>query len=308
MTIPANIADVTDLAALSAALGPATEAEARALAPSKSDAALIKLGNTVATPRIDADALRLLRSAASFFATAPAASRARVNLSPDFIRVAAWSALQGHEAWTAIATRTAAAGTTDATRATQSMERLAHARALRDQLAEVVAQVGGTSAWQVKVTAAVRPGATGMPEARADVALAALAALGRTLLASKSPDVRQRAALYALGPAQLDEAEKVAAATAAVAGRAKSPRSVAKRATVDRWDGLNLTILERVTRAFGRASAVDATIPALDFVSLRSRTNAKGKGDPAAPAAPTPSPGKKPTTSGNGLAPSGNDA
>jgi hypothetical protein len=282
VTIPANIADVTDLAALSAALGPATESEARALAPAKSDAALIKLGNTVATPRVDDDALRLLRGAATFFATAPAAARARVNLSPDFLRVAAWSALQGHDAWTAIATRTAQAGTTDATRAVQAAEKLARSRALRDQLAEVIAQVGGTSAWQVKVTAAVRPAAAGMPEARADVALAALAAFGRTLLASTKSDVRQRAALYALTAAQLDEAEAVAAQTAAVAGKAKNPKSVAKQADVDRWDGLNLTLLERVTRAFGRASAVDPTVPALGFVSLRSRVTAKGKVEPAA--------------------------
>lgn len=281
VTIPANIADVTDLAALSAALGPATEAEARALASAKSDAALIKLGNTVATPRIDDDALRLLRGAAAFFVSGPAAARARVNLSPEFLRVAAWSALQGHEAWVAVATRAAQAGTTDATRAVQAAQKLARARALRDQLAEVLAQVGGTPSWQVKVHAAVRPAAAGMPEARADVALAALANLGRTLLASKNADVRQRIAFYALKSAQLDEAESVAADTAVTAGKAKNPKSLAKRAEVDRWDGLNITLLERVTRAFGRAHAVDPTVPALGFVSLRSRVAAKGKTEPS---------------------------
>lgn len=297
LTIPANIADVTSLAALSAALGPATRAEARALAPARTDAALVKLGNTVATPRVDDDALRLLRGGAAFFAAASPAARARVNLSPEFLRVAAWSALQGHNAWTAIATRTAQAGTTDATRAAQVTEHLARARALRDQLAEVIAQVGGTSTWQLKVNAAVRPAATGLPEARADVALASLVALGNAQLASKKADVRQRVALYALTSAQLDEAEAVATQTAAVAGRAKNPKTLAKRAEVDLWDGLNVTILERVTRAFGRASAVDPMVPALGFVSLRSRVNGKGKTDPAgAPKAPA---GKKTQTPGN---------
>ena len=280
LTIPATIADVTDLAALSAALGPATQAEARALVPGQSDEALVKSGNRVATPRVDDDALRLLRGAATFYATAPAAVRARVNLSPDFLRVAAWAALQGHDAWTSIATRAAQSGTRDATRAVQSADALKRSRALRDQLAETVAQVGGTPAWRVKVTAAVRPGATGMPEARADVALASLVALGRELLASKKADVKQRVALYSLTAAKLDEAAAVAAQTASIVGKAKAPKSLARQGEVDLWDGLNLAILEQVTRAFSRASAVDPAVPSLGFVSLRSRAAAKGKQTP----------------------------
>jgi hypothetical protein len=139
----------------------------------------------------------------------------------------------------------------------------------------------------VKVTDAVRPGATGMPEARADVALASLVTLGRTLLASKRADVRARIALYALTAAQLGEAEKVATETASVAGKAKSPKSAVQRADVDLWDGLNLAILEQVRRAFANASALDPTITTLGFVSLRTQAGAKGKRDPGG-AAGTP--------------------
>ena len=295
LIIPTTIADVTDLAALSAALGPSTWAAVRALVPARTDAALVKEGNTVATPRVDDDALRLLRGAAVFLANAPASARARVNLSPEFIRAAAWSALQGHNAWRAIATRAAQAGTKDATRAVQAAAGLTLARALRDQLAETLIRVGGTPAWQVKVTAAVRPGATGLPEARADVALASLAALGRTLLTSRKADVQQRIELYALTEAQLAEAEAVAAQTAVIAGKAKAPKAVTKQAEVDLWDGLNLAILEQVTRAFARGSAVDPTVPTLGFVSLRSRVAAKGK---KAPGSAGKAPGSASPTSG----------
>jgi hypothetical protein len=124
LTIAPSIADVTDLAALSAALGPATREEVRALVPEQTDAARVKRGSGVATPRIDDDALRLLRGGAHFFATATPAARQRVNLSPEFLRVAAWSTLQGHDAWTAFATRTAQSGTKDATRVVQAVASL----------------------------------------------------------------------------------------------------------------------------------------------------------------------------------------
>ena len=221
LIIPTAIADVTDLAALSAALGPSTWAAVRALVPARTDAALVKEGNTAGTPRIDDDALRLLRGGAVFLANAPASARARVNLSPEFIRAAAWSALQGHNAWRA-------------------------------------------PTW-------------------------------RTLLTSRKADVQQRIELYALTEAQLAEAEAVAAQTAVIAGKAKSPKAVTKQAEVYLWDGLNLAILEQVTRAFARGSAVDPTVPTLGFVSLRSRVAAKGK---KAPGSAGKSPGSASPTSG----------
>jgi hypothetical protein len=54
--------------------------------------------------------------------------------------------------------------------------------------------------------------------------------------------------------------EAVAAHTAVTAGKAKNPKSLAKRAEVDRWDGLNIPLLERVTPA----SSPAATLGALD--------------------------------------------
>ena len=100
-----SVADTINLATLSATLGPSTREEARALAPEETDEALVELGNSVSTERVDDDALRILHAAAEFFTTASKERKAKVYLSPEFVRVAAWSALQGHDAWSASATR-----------------------------------------------------------------------------------------------------------------------------------------------------------------------------------------------------------
>lgn len=275
-----SVADTINLATLSATLGPSTREEARALAPEETDEALVELGNSVSTERVDDDALRILHAAAEFFATASKERKAKVYLSPEFVRVAAWSALQGHDAWSASATRRSVKGTAVIAREVETSDRMKLTRQRRDQLAEAIARVGGSSAWRVKVTAAVRPGASGMPEARADVGLASLVALGRPLLASKKADVQVRVKLYALTEKQLAEAETLAAETAKLAGKAGAPKRVVTQADVDLWDGLNLVILEQVTRAFAHGNRADPTVPKLGFVSLRSRVSSKGKKTP----------------------------
>lgn len=77
-------------------LGEATEEEVAHYIEGKTDAELIEEGADVGTTRIDTDAARLYGLASDFFKKATPEQRGAVmGVSPAYLRVGAWAALQG---------------------------------------------------------------------------------------------------------------------------------------------------------------------------------------------------------------------
>lgn len=278
---PADAQAFVRLADLVARLGPATEKEAMGLCAAVPRDALIARGAQVATPRVAADALRVLGRAAVFFQGAPADLVATVRLSPNVVRIGAWSAREAER-------RDEAARAHDADkragrRATASVAASAEksAAGLAEQLSTTLLQVAGGDAHAAeRIRRASQPAAEGHQETSRGRVLAALVDEGRGLLASDDAGVAARRALFQLDAAYLDRCA-AAAAQAREAARAAAAPAVAlgrSHADVDLWDGVALTVLDAVVAAFAKANALDARVPKLAYVALRARTGRKRKG------------------------------
>lgn len=284
------------LASLVASLGAATEDEARTLVGNVSDEQLTREGSAVATQRVSDDALRVYSAAAAFFDTASESQRAAVLLAPAVLRIGAWAAHRGDEASRALARGHAERTTEHTAKLAAAESTVARTRAHRDQCAEALrGAIGGDAEALSRLSSALRPGASGQPEAGPDVALASMVSLGRELLAKGDAGVETRSGLFGLTKAALDAWEKAAEAGAEARRMVEAPRQArATQGEVDRWDGINLRIIDRVVGAFAAARGIDPSVPALGLVSLRVRvgTGTKRKAAAGETKAPTAEPAK----------------
>lgn len=260
------------IADVSALLGPSTEVEVLQLVGPADDAVLVADGVQHATRKISDDAYRVIVRAHGWFNDPQVAEddKRAVRYAPDNLRVLAWAA--AHDAALSEVLRPArnqsANGQGDAEMKSAHAV-LARARATREQLADaLLAAVGPRSAEAARVNAARRPGIPGA----VDVSLAELVGIGRGLIASKDPGVRARVRSRNVDGAWLDACAALANEAAAARKIVEQPGALAVTQTqLDRWDGIVLTLLDGLTRAFNRANAVNVHVPRLAYVALRQR-------------------------------------
>lgn len=268
-TTPTNFAD---LGTLVLHLGTSTETEAHTLIGAIATDVLAEEGSRVATPRITDDALRIYGEATRFFEGGGSLVDL-VRLSPAVVRCGAWAAHQGECAQAAVARGKATRKTQRRAATVVRAQSIPRTRAIRDQLEATLAQVAvGDSATLSAIKTAVQREAHGLDDVGAGAAITALVGIGRALLASDDAGVKARSASARLTAAWLDACEAEGTTATAVQREAEAPVSHgdgAQRA-VDCWDGLNLRLLTLVVDAFAKARALDARVPKLAFVSLRS--------------------------------------
>lgn len=261
-----------DIESVSASLGAATEDEARTLIGEVSDAELIAEGARVATPRISKEAARVALFANGFFATATPAVKSALCMSPEVVRVMAWTAAQGNRAWRRLSAMRAQRKTTKTVRGDAHDALAAQARGARDQIADALRKVVVDSTdVEGRIDAAMKPAAQGEAEVGPGKSLATLTVIAREQLASANKDVQTRCAMWGVTAARVDEAERLAA-KAQKAERAANAPGVDldhEQSVVDRWDGINLILIDRIVRAFAKARAAGKAVTPFKLVHLR---------------------------------------
>ena len=280
---PAEVQPFDRLVTLVARTGEATEAEADALCAGTPRDKLVARGAAVATPRVAADGLRIFGRACLFFQGAPKDLVALVRLSPDVVRIGAWTALEAErrdEAGRAQRAEKRAAKSATATVA-GAEEQAAGARA--DQLRVLLLNVAGDDVHTAtRIKNAAQPAAEGHTETSRGRVLAALVDEGAKLLTSEAPGVVTRRALFRLDQGYLDGCAAAAerARMAARAAEAPAVQQGRSQADVDLWDGRAMVVADMVVTAFATAHAIDARVPKLAYVALRDRSGDKRKGPP----------------------------
>ena len=246
-------------------VGGVDESGARALVRGYTDEDLIDLGRRVATPRITTDGRRLYGVVLDVLARLTPAQRALLPTVTDGRIAAAVGALahgrnlhQRREVELGLRKTGRESAEVDATTLRD------RARALRGQLREVLVDLLGE-----------RPeidDAAGNIGSGAALCTALENLLG--LLETKVLATELRAELQ---PGSYDKSEiasirKTAADTRRLDDRAAAVQGVAEvpQSEVDLWDGINLTLLDRMVTAFERAHDRDPAIPRLTYLSLRT--------------------------------------
>ena len=276
----------TKLAALVAHLGASSLDEANTVLAHPDQAALAERGRTFATTRGSDDALRIYGGAVTFLESAPKAVQAKVAITPGLLRVGAWVALQADTAYAA-QTRKAADRRIqrDATSA-RADEASGGARAVRDQLADVVASVAGNDPALAARLADARSAKSADGREQGPVAsLGHMVALAREMLGRDDAGVRARCGFFDLTPARVDEAARLVDGASEVAQEAAAPKVAADvhRTDVEVLDGMNYQLMERVIAIFAKAAARDVTVPKLRFISLQVRATKKKPADGKTP-------------------------
>ncbi len=289
--------DDVDIEQLSAQLGPASDAEVRAIVGDVPAEELIAEGRRVDTQRVSDDGARVLKLAHAFMLSAPPEVLVSLDLTPEVVRVAAWSCAEAQRAWSRMKAQKAQRRGTRQTRTAKNLAQVKAAAVERDRLADSLRKVDPAGASE-RVDAAVSPAAQGHADAGPGRALASLVDVGRAYLASGDPDVRARCAMWKVTAARLDRCAAVAADSLAAERSENTPFAddfAAAQAEVDRMDGVNLMLLDFVVRAFAQGRKAHASIPALRLVSLRGvlGKHARRAAKPAAPSDPkAPAPAK----------------
>ncbi len=268
----------TTLHLLVAHLGASSLEEADVLLDHPPAAELAERGRTFVTTRGSDDALRIYSAAVTFFETAPAAVRAKVPASVGLVRVGAWVALEADRAYAEQTARAEARRQQRDAASSRDAGARGDARAWRDQLADLVANVAGRDAdLAARLATATAAKAPDGRENHPAASLAQVVPIARGLLASGDAGVRARRDVYGLTAALVDEAARVAAEAGAVAQEANAPKVAAEahRTDVEVLDGMNHRLMERVIDVFAKANARDPAVPRLRFVSLQARAAKK---------------------------------
>lgn len=283
--------EFADLAALRAHYGESTYEECVVLLDTPREK-LAESGRRFATPRAVDDALRIYGPGTTFLLHGDADAVARVKVHAVILRAGVWCASQAERAFAAKTQAATAKRTRDKALASRADEAVVGARPVRDQLADVMRNVAGNDHdLKARINAAVTPAASGKADTTPGSAVATLVGIAREQLADTNPGVAARRAAYKLTAEYVDDCAAEAAKAVTVTSKADAPRSPAdlalERIDVDVWDGLALAFMEKVVDAFTLASSLDARVPKLRFVSLRSLVE-RGARKPATPRKKTP--------------------
>ncbi|TAK24033.1 MAG: hypothetical protein EPO40_24835 [Myxococcaceae bacterium] len=259
-------------------VGGANESGARALIRGYTDEDLIDLGRRVATPRIITDGRRLYGIVLDVISRLTPAQRALLPTVTDARIAASVGALahgrdlhQRREVELGLRKTGRESAEADATALRD------RARALRAQLQEVLVDLLGE---RPEIDAAAGTISTG---ATLSTALENLL----ELLETKVLGTEHRAELQpgSYGKSEIASIRKTAAETRRLDERAAAVQGVAEvpQSEVDLWDGINLTLLDRLVTAFERGHDLDPAIPRLTYLSLRTWSR---RVEPPAPVTP----------------------
>jgi len=286
-TVPGEAEYTLD--ALLARLGPATEEEVLAYIEGATDEELIAEGRQVDTARIDTDTARIYGRALDFIERAQNKEQEKAEKEKDkkkvrrpagpvrgvtraLLRVGVWAAVQGHDAYVALRTGIAQQRSGRALNQDTAEETRQEGRDLHVELIDALRAVAG----QKKTLLARIAQAANLSAAPEGLAgsIRALVAIGREMLADPSPAMKLRLADGESGVTTeyLDACEETAGrvAKAESVGGAVLPSPEVSQAEVDRWDGINLVLLETVIRAFEAGHRVNPTVPRVLPISLRT--------------------------------------
>lgn len=280
ITEPSDAEPEYTLPVLLARTGPATRDEALAHLGAYDPDALVVRGRRADTARISRDARRLYGRALDFHARATPAQRVGLGaVTPDRLRVGVWASCEGDRL---DAELTSGAGTAQKSQAnTRAKWTQLRATALkRRELLRATA-----SAWLGDNPAVDDAFGTSRTAAEIATSLRALSTLVRGCLTSAKPAMRALTRGTALTADWLDAVDALADEVRKVGTSAESTRVAAtvSQGEVDLWDGINLTLLERLIDAFDAAHAEDAAVPRLIPMSLRSLLARSHRAPPAAP-------------------------
>ena len=246
-------------------VGSADGSGARALVRGLTDEDLIDLGRRVATPRITTDGRRMYGTVLDALARLAPAQRALLPTVTDARVATAIGAMahgrdlhQRREA--ELGLRKSGKESTEVA-ATAVRER---ARALRAQLREVLVDLLGDRPEIDAAAGNVTTGAALSTAIENLLEILEVKVLGTELRGELHPGSYDKGELAAIRKTAA-EARRLDDRAAAVQGVAEVPQS-----EVDLWDGINLTLLDRVVTAFERGHDRDPAIPRLGYLSLRT--------------------------------------
>lgn len=129
----------------------------------------------------------------------------------------------------------------------------------------------GTTEIEARIDDAMTPAAQGEADVGPGKALASLVVIAREQLASANNAVLTRCAMWGVTASRIDEAERLALKAQKAERAAKAPTVDLdhEQSVVDRWDGINLILIEQIIRAFAKARAAGKAVKAFKLVHLR---------------------------------------
>lgn len=286
------------LAQLQAALGKVEPGLDEAFFHGVAEGELVSWGQRIGTPKILSDARRLYPMAFDFWVHANEAQRGRlVGFSQELLGIAVAHALALQGLLERHTDRSEAVDASRDGREREAREAFGVAVLLRDQaISTLRTVVAGNRELGDAVSSAV--GTADTPENLAK-AVKKLAAVGTRVLAEKKGPLAQRAKLFRLDAAYVEELAAAGDRLAAAAEGSRA-RSGAKRVTqsaLDLEDGKNLRLLSHLIDAFEAAHDIDPTIPRLVPIATRGLLRrARKEAEKAAPEqAPSDEKGIKPS-------------
>jgi hypothetical protein len=241
-----------------------------ALLEGATDASLVAVGRTIASPHLITDERRLYSIALDVWQGATPEQKDHLRgFSEELLSVAVAHAIKLEKMATAHGDLADATGISREARNAVARKAFAAGLILRDQAAKVLRGVAGhDEALLAKVD-----GATGTAESGTALAkgLSELAKLGHKLLAHKKDAVAGRAKLMRLDAPYVAAIEAAAAEVSDTAEQAAA-RSGGKAVTqgaLDREDGVNALLLGHIIDMFEAAHDLDPTIPRLVPIATR---------------------------------------
>ena len=260
---------------------------------------LVELGQQVRTERIDIDTARLYGTALDFFnRSTPQQRRAVPGLTRQRLRVCIWAAAQGQKQNFAVLAAKEDAAAAQTLRTTDAQQVKTEAAGLRKVLhATLQVMTGGQKMRLEELRTSY--GRSEKPQELAD-SLVALATLLDRYLGDPDPKITARRAEMQLD-GELSAQARVLATQVLLRGSSeKTPRTATPNAEVDRWDGINLLLLDQLIAIFEAGHELDPTVPRLLPQALRGWFGRSRSNKPE----PSPTPGQ-PDGVGTAVTPAG---
>ena len=280
---PLTPAPAHTLPSLAKSLGPPEPELLAALLEGATEAELVELGQSIATPRLLTDDRRLFSTAYDVYTQATPEQKGHLRgFSLELLSLAVHHAIELEALLAQHEGRAVHVEISSASRDAASQEAYKAGLSLRDQAEIVLCGVAGKNKpLLVEIKTAV--GTADPPESLA-VGLSQLAAIGQRFLGNKKDAVATRAKVMRLDQPYVDAltaaAKAIRETTLAASGRSSGKR--ATQGSLDKKDGEAFHLLEAILDAFEKAHDIDPTIPRLVPISMRRHFSKHTRKAPAA--------------------------
>jgi hypothetical protein len=275
------------LASLAKALGAPAPDLLPALLEGATDADLVALGNTIATPRLLTDDRRLFSLAYDVYTQATPQQKNHLRgFSLELLGLAVHHAIELEALLAEHEGRAAHIDISTASRGASAQEAFAAGITLRDQAKTVLDGVAGKNTpLLVEIDRAV---GTAESAEKLALGLTQLAAIGQRFIDHKKDALATRAKVMRLDVAYVDALTAAAAAVrgSSSAAAAKSSGKKATQGPLDKKDAEAFHLLEAIVDAFEKAHDIDPTIPRLVPISMRRHFGKHTRKAPVASPAP----------------------